>query len=88
MTEQSKNSKLAGQISLISLILFIVGFILASMKILGGLPIAVSAVGGLVGATLGYTSKNTRAIIFGVIPFVLTIVLVALGMYVKSQMIN
>jgi len=88
MTEKSKNSKLAERISLISLILFIAGFILASMKILGGLPMVVSAVGGLVGATLGYTSKNTRAIIFGAIPLVLTLALMALGMYVKSQMIN
>lgn len=88
MTEQSKNSKLAGQISLISLISFFVTFILVSMKIVGGLPVVLAGIGGLVGASLGFMSKNTKAIIFGLIPFVLTIVLVALGMYVKSQMIN
>lgn len=88
MTEQSKNSKLAGRISLISFISFVVAFILASIQIVGGLPIALAGIGGLVGASFGYISKNTKAIIFGLIPFVLTIALIAFGMYVKSQMIN
>ena len=88
MTEQLKNSKLAGQISLISLISFVVAFALTSMQIVGGLPIVLAGIGGLIGASLGYISKNTKAIIFGLIPFVLTIALIAFGMYAKSQMIN
>ena len=85
MTEQSKNSKLAGRISLVSLISFFVAFVLATMHIIGGLAIILTGVGGLVGAVLGYTSKNTRATIFGAIPFILTIVLVTIGFYIKSQ---
>ena len=85
MTEIQSNSNLAGKISSISLILFFVSFVLSAMKILGGLPIAIAGIGGLVGAILGLVSKNTRAVIFGIIPFILTIALILIGLYVKSQ---
>jgi hypothetical protein len=82
MNEKSTNHNLATKLSNVGAGLFLAGMILCiTLPDIGGLSLISSFFLGAIAFCLGISTKNTRAIIVGIIPVVLVVLFVLIGMY-------
>jgi hypothetical protein len=82
MTEKENNNyKLAGTLSTVGAIMFVVGFVLCQVsQNIGGLLLILSFFASATATILGITSKHTRAIVVGAIPTVMVLFFLFLGL--------
>ena len=87
MTEketENKNYKLAGTLSNVGAVMFVVGFLLCfEAPQLGGIILILNFLVSTVATILGITSKNTLATIVGVIPALMVVFFLIVGMAVR-----
>jgi hypothetical protein len=83
MTEketENKNYKLAGTLSNVGAVMFVVGFLLCfGAPQLGGIILVLNFFVSTVATILGLTSKNTLATIVGAIPALMVVFFTLLG---------
>ena len=84
MTEketENKNYKLAGTLSNVGAVMFVVGFLLCFVAPgLGGILLILNFLVSTVATILGLTSKNTLATIVGIIPALMVVFFTLVGM--------
>jgi hypothetical protein len=84
MTEketENKNYKLAGTLSTVGAVMFVIGLVLCFLApTLGGLTLILSFFVSTVATILGLTSKNTLATIVGAIPALMVVFFLIVGM--------
>lgn len=84
MTEienEDKNYKLAGTLSTVGAVMFVIGIVLCFVApLLGGLVLILNFFVSTIATILGMTSSNTRAIIVGVIPALMVVFFILVGM--------
>ena len=88
MTEketENKNYKLAGTLSNVGAVMFVVGFLLCfGAPTLGGIILILNFFVSTVATILGITSKNTLATIVGVIPALMVVFFLIVGMAIMA----
>ena len=78
---ENKNYKLAGTLSTVGAIMFVIGMVLCFVApTLGGLVLILNFFVSTIATILGMTSSNTRAIIVGVIPALMVVFFTLVGM--------
>tara|TARA_B110000305_G_C18840907_1_gene360077 strand:- start:139 stop:402 length:264 start_codon:yes stop_codon:yes gene_type:complete len=84
MTEienEDKNYKLAGTLSTVGAVMFVIGLVLCFVvPLLGGMVLILNFFVSTIATILGMTSSNTRAIIVGVIPALMVVFFILVGM--------
>ena len=84
MTEketENKNYKLAGTLSNVGAVMFVVGFLFCfGAPTLGGIILILNFFVSTVATILGLTSKNTLATIVGAIPALMVVFFLIVGM--------
>lgn len=84
MTEketENKNYKLAGTLSIVGAVMFVIGFLLCYIAPqLGGILLILNFFVSTVATILGLTSKNTLATIVGAIPALMVVFFLIVGM--------
>lgn len=85
MTEtKNKNYKLAGTLSNVGAVMFVVGFVLCFLApTLAGILLILSFFVSTVATILGLTSKNTLATIVGAIPALMVVFFFIVGMTMR-----
>ena len=84
MTEketENKNYKLAGTLSIVGAVMFVIGFLMCYIAPqLGGVILILNFFVSTVATILGLTSKNTLATIVGAIPALMVVFFLIVGM--------
>jgi hypothetical protein len=84
MTEienEDKNYKLAGTLSTVGAVMFVIGLLMCYVEpLLGGFILILNFFVSTIATILGMTSSNTRAIIVGVIPALMVVFFMLVGM--------
>ena len=84
MTEketENKNYKLAGTLSIVGAVMFVIGFLMCFVAPqLGGIILILNFFVSTVATILGLTSKNTLATIVGAIPALMVVFFLIVGM--------
>ena len=84
MTEketENKNYKLAGILSIVGAVMFVIGFLMCYIAPnLGGILLILNFFVSTVATILGITSKNTLAIVVGIIPALMVVFFLIVGM--------
>jgi hypothetical protein len=84
MTEienEDKNYKLAGTLSTVGAVMFVIGLLMCYVEpLLGGFILVLNFFVSTIATILGMTSSNTRAIIVGVIPALMVVFFMLVGM--------
>ena len=84
MTEketENKNYKLAGTLSIVGAVMFVIGFLMCFVApTLGGILLILNFFVSTVATILGLTSKNTLATIVGAIPALMVVFFLIVGM--------
>ena len=77
---ENKNYKLAGTLSTVGAIMFVIGMVLCFVApTLGGLVLILNFFVSTIATILGMTSSNTRAIIVGIIPALMVVFFTLVG---------
>ena len=77
---ENKNYKLAGTLSTVGAVMFVIGMVLCFVApTLGGLVLILNFFVSTIATILGMTSSNTRAIIVGIIPALMVVFFTLVG---------
>ena len=78
---ENKNYKLAGTLSTVGAVMFVIGMVLCFVApTLGGLVLILNFFVSTIATILGMTSSNTRAIVVGAIPAAMVVFFTLYGM--------
>lgn len=84
MTEketENKNYKLAGTLSIVGAVMFVIGFLMCFVAPnLGGTLLILNFFVSTVATILGITSENTLAIVVGIIPALMVVFFLIVGL--------